>query len=107
MRWSEINLEGRTWTIPGARMKNARPHDVHLSDAASAVLRNIPRIEGCEFVLSTTGKAPVSGLSKAKAAIVKARGKGKPEPLAESHARSAALGCLDAGPAWHRLDHCR
>jgi integrase len=93
MRWSEINLEKRIWTIPGARMKNGKAHDVHLSDHACAVLRYIPRIEGCDFVLSTTDKTPVSGFSKAKAAldaaIVKARAdaaakvKGKPEPLAE------------------------
>jgi integrase len=93
MRWSEINLEKRIWTIPGARMKNGKPHDVHLSDVARAVLRDIPRIEGCDFVLSTTGKTSVSGFSKAKAAldaaVVKARAeaaakvKGKAEPLAE------------------------
>jgi hypothetical protein len=64
-----------------------------LSEAARAILREIPRIEGCDFVLSTTGKTPVSGFSKAKAtldaAIVNARAeasaqaKRKPEPLAE------------------------
>jgi integrase len=79
MRWSEINVEKRLWTIPAARMKNRKPHDVHLSDAAIAILGEIPRIEGCDFVLSTTGRAPISGFGKAKlrldAAITKARGK--------------------------------
>jgi integrase len=89
MRWSEIDLEKGIWTIPGARMKNGKPHDVHLSDAARAVLCDIPRIEGCDFVLSTTGRTAVSGFSKAKAtldaAIVEARAKsrGKPETLIE------------------------
>jgi integrase len=93
MRWSEVNLDKRLWTIPGARMKNGKAHDIHLSDAALAVLRDVPRVTGCDFVLSTTGKTPVSGFSKAKtaldAAIAKARAeaaatlKGKPEPLAE------------------------
>jgi integrase len=93
MRWSEIDLEKQIWSIPGARMKNGKPHDLHLPDAACAVLRAIPRIESCDFVFSTTGKTPVSGFSKAKtaldAALVKARAetaakvKGKPEPLAE------------------------
>jgi integrase len=93
MHWSEIDLEQRLWTIPSARMKNGKPHDVHLSDAARTVLLDIPRIEGCDFVLSTTSKTPVSGFSKAKAAldaaIVKARAEGaanvkeKPESLAE------------------------
>jgi integrase len=93
MRWYEIDFDRRLWTIPGIRMKNGKPHDVHLSEEAVAILRNIPRIEGCDFVLSTTGKTPVSGFSKGKraldAAITKARAeaaaelKRKPEPLAQ------------------------
>jgi integrase len=69
IRWSEINLDTKLWTIPGARMKNGKPHDVYLSSAAVAVVRDIRRIEGCDFVFSTTGKTPVSGFSKAKAAL--------------------------------------
>jgi hypothetical protein len=52
-------------------------------------LRDIPRIEGSDFVLSTTGRTAVSGFSKAKAtfdaAIVETRAKsrGKPEALIE------------------------
>lgn len=93
MRRSKIDLEKRIRTIPGTCMKNGRPHDLHLPDAAQACLKKLPRIEGCDFALSTTGKRPVSGFSKAKAAldaaIVKARAeapakaKNKPERLAE------------------------
>ncbi|EFE1517251.1 integrase arm-type DNA-binding domain-containing protein, partial [Escherichia coli] len=32
--WSEIDLEGKTWTIPASRMKAAKEHRVPLSDAA-------------------------------------------------------------------------
>jgi integrase len=93
MRWSELVPDLSVWTIPGARMKNSRPHDVHLPEAARAILREMPCIDGCDFVLSTTGKTPVSGFSKAKtaldAAIVKTRTEAaakanrKPEPMAE------------------------
>jgi integrase len=92
MRWSELDLEKRMWQIPAARMKSGRPHDVHLSTATIVVLQAIPRIEGCDLVLTTTGRAPVSGFSKAKAAldaaIVKARAElaastgSNPKPLA-------------------------
>ena len=37
-RWSEVNLEEGTWTIPAARMKAGRAHVVPLSDQARAVL---------------------------------------------------------------------
>jgi integrase len=93
MRWSEIDFDKRLWTIPGNRMKNSKPHDVHLSEAAVAILRDIRQTEGCDFVLSTTGKTPVSGFSKAKAtldaAITRARAeagpkaKGKPASMSE------------------------
>ncbi len=37
-KWSEIDLAGKTWTVPGNRMKGGRPHRVVLSDAAIACL---------------------------------------------------------------------
>jgi integrase len=93
MRWSEIADDLSLWTLPGSRMKNGKPHDVHLPNVAQAILREIPRVDECDFVFSTTGKTPVSGFSKAKAgldaAIVKARADAaekvqrKPAPLAE------------------------
>ena len=38
-KWKEIDLDGRTWTIPAERMKANREHRVPLSDAAVEVLR--------------------------------------------------------------------
>jgi integrase len=89
MRWSELASDLSMWTIPGPVMKGGRPHDVHLSAAAQAILREIPRVQGCDFAFSTTGNTPISGISKAKvmldAAVIAARteraaGK-KPSPL--------------------------
>jgi integrase len=31
MRWEEIDLEAKTWTIPGSKTKNGEPHRVHLA----------------------------------------------------------------------------
>jgi integrase len=70
-RWSEIDLEAKTWTIASGRSKNAIAHEIPLSDAAIEILKALPRIEG-GFVFSTTGATPVSGFSKARAAIDKA-----------------------------------
>ena len=38
-RWSEIDLDAATWTVPGSRMKAGRDHRVPLSAAALRVLR--------------------------------------------------------------------
>ena len=43
--WSEIDLEARVWTIPAARMKMNRDHDVPLSAPAIALLRRIERTD--------------------------------------------------------------
>lgn len=37
-RWSEIDMDGATWTIPGSRMKAAREHRVPLVPRSIAVL---------------------------------------------------------------------
>lgn len=66
MRWSELSADHGVWTIPADRMKNARPHVVHLSEPARAVLEGVRQIEDQDFVFSTTGKTQISGFSKAK-----------------------------------------
>lgn len=60
MRWSEIDSDGAIWRIPAERMKNRKPHDVHLSEAVRNILRRIPRLENSDFVLTTTGRSQAS-----------------------------------------------
>ena len=69
MRWSEISDDFETWRIPGSRMKNAKPHDVHLAEPAREILRALPRTENSDLIFTTTGKTPVSGFSKAKLSL--------------------------------------
>ena len=38
-KWSEIDMEAATWTVPAERMKAREAHAVPLSDAAIAILR--------------------------------------------------------------------
>lgn len=69
MRWSELSADLSTWTIPGARMKKGVAHVVALPEAARAALRTVKRRDGVDFVFTTTGKTPISGFAKAKAAL--------------------------------------
>src|ERR1051325_1221303 len=69
MRRSELDLGERTWTIPGNRTKNDKPHIVHLSELAMEVLSEVPVIVDQDLVFSGTGKRPVSGFSRAKARL--------------------------------------
>lgn len=48
--WAEIDLQARTWKIPGARMKAERDHVVPLSDAAVAIIRRMEKTRVSEYV---------------------------------------------------------
>ena len=49
-RWGEIDLAGKLWTIPSARMKGGREHRVPLSDAALTIIEAMPRGERDDYV---------------------------------------------------------
>jgi integrase len=97
MRWSEISADTTRWTLPGVRMKNSKPHDVHLSDAARAVLRSIPRVDGCDLVLSTTTRR----LTASENAEPKGRRKAEPTPISGF---SQGKRYLDAAVAKARME---
>jgi integrase len=64
MRWSEIDLNNRTWTIPRDRAKSNRAHIVQLSMLAIEVIEALPHTG--DIVFSAAGATPVSGFSRAK-----------------------------------------
>jgi integrase len=68
LRWSEIDKEARTLTLPPERTKNGQAHVVPLSDPALAVLKAVTRREGRDLVFGS-GEAGYSGWSKSKTAL--------------------------------------
>lgn len=70
--WDEFSLDASSpsWTIPRERAKNDKGHHVPLSARALEILKALPRVVGKgNFILSTTGETPISGFSRAKAAL--------------------------------------
>jgi integrase len=49
-KWSEIDLDNKTWTVPAERMKAGREHVVPLSKRALEILRSLPREKHNDFV---------------------------------------------------------
>jgi len=66
MRWKEIDLENRAWTLPAARAKNGRAHQIPMPDQAIEILRILPRIAGSEFAFTVSGKQPITAFDKTK-----------------------------------------
>jgi integrase len=67
LRWSELDLDKRLWTIPRERTKSDRGHVVHLSDFAAEILGALPRLGDLVFP-GRTGK-PVASFGKPKARL--------------------------------------
>lgn len=66
MRWSEIDFNTGTWTIPAKRAKNATSHTVPLAPLALDILKSTPRFLGSDLVLTTNGTTPISGFGRLK-----------------------------------------
>ena len=60
--WSEIDFDSRVWTIPAAKMKMRRDHQVPLSQQALDVLADVKAINGNRrYVFATYEDKPLSG----------------------------------------------
>lgn len=69
-RWSEIDVESRTWTIPGERTKNGRDHRVPLSTRALDLLHqaHAHRRVGDDWIFpGTKPSQPLSDMTLLKA----------------------------------------
>jgi integrase len=102
MRRDELGDDG-TWTIPGTRTKNHRPHVVPLSPLMREIIATVPVIEG-GFVFTTTGRSAVSGWSKIKTALDSKMGSGVPAWRLHDLRRTAATGMAELGIAPHVVE---
>lgn len=67
MRWEELDLDAKVWSLPKERTKNSLPHLVPLSDPVIEMIKSRERIG--EFVFTSTGTTPFSGFSRSKARL--------------------------------------
>jgi integrase len=105
MTHAELNLKSRLWTIPGARTKNGKPHEIYLSDAALAILKSLPRFAGSRFAFSTTGGSASSGFHKAKTRLNRMTGGLAPYTLHDLR-RSFASGMARIGISIEIIERC-
>lgn len=56
----------REISLAGDRTKNGEPHSIPLSTPARALLDQLPRIAGSDYVFTVGGRSPISGWSRAK-----------------------------------------
>ncbi len=64
MRWPEIDLDKKIWTVPADRMKAGREHRVPLSPRAVAILRQLEKLKAGEFVFAGQARnKPLSNMA--------------------------------------------
>lgn len=110
--WAELDRGSATWTIPADRAKNGVVHIVPLNalavgelDRLADATRGDDRDEKSEtwpragLVLTTTGKTPISGITKAKIAMDTAIEKAR-----RGDAECGEVAGADAFPAWRTHD---
>lgn len=68
MVWDELDQAAAVWSLPGARTKNGKPHDVPLSPQALDIVARRPEILDRPYLFGE-GTGPFSGFSKAKRAL--------------------------------------
>jgi integrase len=128
MRWEDLDLERKLWTLPARATKARRAHTVPLSPAAIAILQALPRVTGrggaATFVFTTNGDTPISCFSDIKSTIATGAPSvpdwrmhdirrtiatnmqrlGTPEPVIEAVLNHAASGVTRKHYALHRYD---
>jgi integrase len=72
MMWSELDLDRALWSIPSARHKQKRGHEVLLPIAAMNIITPLPH--HCDWLFSTTRRSPISGFGKFKQRIDRSTG---------------------------------
>jgi integrase len=68
MTREELSEDRAMWSLPGARTKNGRPHQVPLSSLARDLIASMPGDTGLVFS-TTKGRSAISGWSKAKSRL--------------------------------------
>jgi integrase len=120
IRWDEIDLEKKLWSLPSARVKNKRAHALPLSSTAMDILQDLPRIENDDGLVfparvdrrTNRGKnaVPVSGFSRAKLRLDHAIMELGSEPLAQwglhDLRRSCASGMARLGVDLDVIERC-
>lgn len=103
MRWSQIDLARKTWTIPPALAKNHREHVLPLSDGAMAILDMAPRLSDERvFPARNNDTHAISGFTRAKLRFDKLSG--VTEWTIHDLRRTVATGLAQLGVAPHVIE---
>ena len=104
MCWSELDLAAGVWTLPGARSKNHHPLKLPLPGLAREILGGIPRVAGQDLLFSGSGRAHVTGFTRAKACLEACFAAPIADWRLHDFRRTFASGCAALGVSPHVIE---
>ncbi len=69
MRWPDVDLDAKLWTLRAEDTKGGRSHEVPLSALAMEILEGMPRFSGDFVFTGGDGQRPISGFSRCKSRL--------------------------------------
>lgn len=104
MTWRELDLDAKLWTLPAARAKNGREHQIPLSDLAVEILRSLPWIADSRFVFSLFGRGPITAFVLTKQRLDALMPTETAPWILHDLRRTFASGCARLGVAVHVVE---
>ena len=105
MRWSELDLDAGTWTLPAERSKNRRAHTITLPPAALAIINSVPRTSR-DHLFGDRAADGFTAWSNAKADLDRRLGDAVKGWRLHDLRRSAATKMADIGVEPHVVEAC-
>jgi integrase len=104
LSWGELDLDRKTWALPGARAKNGREHEIPLSDQAADIIRSLPRT--CDWVLPSANGRPINSHGNLKHWLDEAMPRGTPPWVLHDIRRTVASGMARLGVGLPAIEKC-
>jgi integrase len=106
LRWSELDLDAGTWTLPAERSKNHRPHSITLPAPALDIVKSVPR-SSRDHLFGDRAGSGFTGWSNAKAELDRRCLPNTVKPWRiHDIRRTVATGMADIGIEPHHIEAC-
>jgi integrase len=107
LHWSEVDLDHGLISLPGARTKNGRPHEIPMSALVREILQSRPRSDGRKLVFGS-GAGGFAGWGKSRERVDRAIATSRGEALAHwtihDLRRTTATGMANLGEMPHVIE---
>jgi integrase len=104
LRWSELDRDAGTWTLPPGRSKNKQAHTLPLPTAAWDIINSVPRVAGRDQLFGSRTEHGFASWATAKRELDKTLGDAVAPFVLHDIRRTAATKLADLGVQPHVIE---